>query len=342
MKVTSVIFLIVAIVLTFGGFFACKYARRIAPNDVAIDGETIKDGTIFNEIEYSDQNISRIALDLKDCTLTIHGNSKTSYAKLKNFEPNKYIGSVSKKTLTISNNISITDYLNLDGSGAKFAGVWRTLRSIVLGDGKADREVDLYIANEEEIKQIALTLSNVTLRLIDVSQTCDISVSASKSDIEFNGISPSSIKFEGSSSNISLLSIATPKLTFETKDGSINMRKITGEKMSFDVDKTDINMIETSFETLDLKQTEGDISISTPYSKDNFQRSIVLSNGEIKVGTLSDDEPVSVGSSDTYKNDTLSSYINIEIEKGSLTIRYGEEMIPPKTEDSTDSGSQQA
>ena len=120
------------------------------------------------------------------------------------------------------------------------------------------------------------------------------------------------------------------------------MRKITGEKMSFDVDKTDINMIETSFETLDLKQTEGDISISTPYSKDNFQRSIVLSNGEIKVGTLSDDEPVSVGSSDTYKNDTLSSYINIEIEKGSLTIRYGEEMIPPKTEDSTDSGSQQA
>lgn len=334
MKITSVIFLIVSLVLVFGGFFICKYARGLAPNDTAIDGETIKDGVIENEIEFSDENISRVSLDLVDCTVTIHGGAKTSYAKLTNFEPNKYIGSVSKKSLTISNNISITDYLNLNGSGATFAGVWRTLRSVFLADDNTESELDIYISDEEEIKQISMNLSNVTLRLINVSQECDISVTTSKSTVEINGVNPSSIKFEGSESDISLLTLNTPKASFELESGTINTRKISLTSATFDLGEVDVNLLETDFKTFDLKLDTGKMNLSTANAKDNFKRAILTNEGEIKIGATDDKDAdlESIGTSDTNKGDSLPGSIDINVKKGDIIIRYGDGIIVPDTD----------
>lgn len=331
MKITSVIFLIVSLVLVFGGFFICEYARGLAPNDAAIDGESIKDGVIENEIEFSDENITRVSLDLVDCTVTIHGGAKTSYAKLTNFEPNKYIGSVSKKSLTISNNISITDYINLNGSGATFAGVWRTLRSALLADDDGDRSLDIYISDAEEIKQLSMTLTNVTLRLVNLSQACDVSVNATKSTIEFNGIKPASLKFEGSASNISLLSVETPKSSFEMKSGKISTRKLISEKTTFELGEVNVNLIESDFESLDLTLEKGSVDISTSNSANNFKRSIMTGEGEVKIGKLGDKDSdlESVGMSDTNKGDTLPGVLNISVKKGDIALRYGDGIIVP-------------
>lgn len=333
MKLTSVIFLIVAVVLTFTGFFICKYARGLAPNDAAIDGETIKDGQIENEIEYSDQNVSRISMDLADCTLTIHGGAKSSYVKLKNFEPNKYIGSISKKCLTVSNNISITDYLNLDGSGASFAGVWRTLRSAILSDDITDSSVDLYISDEEEIKQISLTLSNVTLRIVGVTQKCDISISADKSSMEFNNLTPSALKIDGDKNTISLLSVVTDKLSFEMDSAEINMRDLSADSISLTLGEADTKIYETKFTTFSMSLKKGDTEISTANAKSNFKRSIVTESGEIKVGKVGDGDLESIGLSDTETNDNLPGSIDIDIESGDLIIRYGDDTITPETSD---------
>lgn len=207
MKVTSIIFLILSLVLIASGFFLCSYARDKAPNDAAIDGPSIEDGQILTEIEYSDQNVSRISLNLENCSVTVHGGAKSSYVKLTNFEPNKYIGSVSNKTLTISNVISIGDYLNLDGSGVSFAGVWRTLRSFVLGDDDAEKSVDIYISDDEDIKQLTINLINSDIQILDVGQKCDITLTGTDSNIELNTLNFSTMTFECTNTDLDRKSV---------------------------------------------------------------------------------------------------------------------------------------
>ena len=196
MKVSSVICIIVSIFLIFSGIFVCSYARKLAPNDEAIDGAKIVDGQSKSEMSFSEQFVSKISLNLSDCTVTIRGNADSSYVKLINFQPNKYISSVSNKSVNVSNNISITDFINLNDSGISFAGVWKTLRSFFLSDTKGKQKVEVFISSEEELKNISLELENCTLKILNLEQDCDISIKATKSLIEINSLKSSTITAE--------------------------------------------------------------------------------------------------------------------------------------------------
>ena len=149
MKISSIICIIVSIFLIFVGIFVCSYARKLAPNDEAIDGAKFVDGQSKSEMNFNDQYVSKISLDLSDCNIVIHGNAESSYVKLINFQPNKYISTVSNKSVNISNNISITDFINFKDSGISFSGVWKTLRSLLLSEKSGKKKVEIYISNED-------------------------------------------------------------------------------------------------------------------------------------------------------------------------------------------------
>lgn len=330
MKVTSVIFLILSLVLIVSGLFLCNYARNQAPNDAAIDGPSIEDGQILTEIEYSDQNVSRISLDLKDCTVTIHGGAKTSYVKLTNFEPNKYIGTVSNKTLKISNNISISDYLNLDGSGVSFAGVWRTLRSFFLADDDTEKSVDIYLSDDEDIKQIAINLTNSDIQIMDVGQKCDITLTGSDSNVELNSLNFSTMTFECTNTDLSMLSVSAESFNLEMTDGDLTMRTVSMDELEFDISKSKLNLIDTAFTDCTIALDESELQLKAVNAKSNYNRDILLENGEL----LIDGE--NLGISDSYEDESLFASISITAKESDVTLEFGEIILdPPVTSEPT-------
>lgn len=337
MKITSVIFLILSVVLIIGGIFACNYARGLAPNDEAIDGPQIEDGQIFDEIDYSDQNVSRIALNLENCTVTIHGGAKRSHVSLTNFEPNKYIGSVNNKTLTVSNNISFSDYLNLDGSGVSFAGVWRTLRSFYLANDTAEKAVDIYLADDEDIKQLALTVTNADVKILDVSQTCDITLNATGSTVELNSLNFSTMTFTCTETALSMLRIDAKAFNLEMNAGELTMMDFAAESVDYTVKDADINLNNANIENLVMKLNNVNMRLSTDYSLNNYNRSILLEDGQIILNGEA------IGSSDTFELEGLLGSIQIEGVKSNVNMLFGETAItPPDTAPSTEPGTEPA
>jgi hypothetical protein len=322
-KLSSIIILIISILLILIGFFTCKYARSLAPNDAAIDGADISDGQLFSEIAYSDQNVSKIVLDLSDCSVTIRGGADSSYVELTNFEPNKYIGSVSNKSLTLSNNISISDYLSLDGTGVQFAGVWQTLRSYYLADEIGKRKAVIYISDDEDIKQLSLTLDNCNIRVLDVQMNCDVTVTAVNSTMEFNTVDVSSFKVTCSDqSSLSMLSVSSDTMELSINDCPLTGLSLLTSSLSIEATKTDISLYSILFNKLDLTLDEGDVALSTDYQQADFSRNIQIGEGEIQINKEY------VGTSDIQENPDLLGSISITINTGSLDIQYGDLSIP--------------
>ncbi|MGM9636554.1 MAG: DUF4097 family beta strand repeat-containing protein [Eubacteriales bacterium] len=330
MKVTSVIFLILSLVLIVSGFFVCSYARDHAPNDAAIDGPSIEDGQILTEIEYSDQNVSRISLNLEDCTVTIHGGAKSSYVKLTNFEPNKYIGSVSNKTLTISNIISIGDYLNLDGSGVSFAGVWRTLRSFVLAKDDTEKSVDIYISDDEDIKQMTLNLVNCDIQVLDVGQKCDITLTGTDSTVELNTLDFSTMTFECTNTDLSMLSVSAETFDLTMTEGNLTMRSVAMEEMEFDTTGAKLNLIDSVFTDCTISLDESELQLKAVNAKSNYNRDILLEDGELII------DGENLGISDSYEDENLFASIKISAENSNVTLEFGDVLLdPPVTSEPT-------
>lgn len=329
MKITSVIFLILSVVLIFGGLFLCKYARDHAPNDEAIDGPTIEEGQIFDEINYAEQNVSRIALNLEDCAVTIHGGAKSSYVELTNFEPNKFIGSVTNKTLTVSNNISISDYLNLDGSGVRFTGVWRTLRSYYLADDTADKTVDIYLSDDEDIKQLALTVSGADVKILDVSQKCDITLNATNSTVELSSLNFSTMTFDCKETSLSMLRINADTFNLEMNAGDLTLQSFAAKNISLDLKDLDVSMNQTDAESYLLKLNNANLNLITSYARSNYTRSMLLDEGEIVFdGEL-------IGSSEFHEMEDLPGRIEAT-GTGTIIITFGDlPIVTPETEPTT-------
>lgn len=323
MKVTSVIFLILSLVLIVSGFFLCSYAKKQAPNDAAIDGPSIKDGQILTEIEYSDQNVSRISLDLENCTVTVHGGAKSSYVKLTNFEPNKYIGSVSNKTLKISNNISIGDYLNLDGSGVSFAGVWRTLRSFYLANDDAEKSVDIYLSDDEEIKQMSIILNHCDIRILDVGQKCDITLTGTDSNVELNSLNFSTMTLDCTNTELSMLSVSAEALNLEMTKGSLTARSFSMNKMDFEIDQAKLNLIDADFTEFTGKLEASQLQVKSVNAKSNYNREIVLEDGKLII------DGENLGISDSNEDENLFASIKISAKKSDVNLEFGEIVLKP-------------
>ena len=72
MKFTSIIFIFISVILIFGGIFSMRYARKLAGDDVLIDGYSWNDdGTNVSSIALDEGEIAKIALTLTDCDIEI-------------------------------------------------------------------------------------------------------------------------------------------------------------------------------------------------------------------------------------------------------------------------------
>lgn len=332
---SSWIFLLISALLIVSGLFLCNYARSIAPNDAAIDGNiTSEDGQTLSELDYSDANISTLSLSLENCDVEIRGGAKEAKVELLGFAPNSFINSISNKTLRVSNQIELLDYLNFDGSGVKFTGVWQTLLSIInKTEASEEPKVVVYIPDDFDMTQYSLSFTDCTVRVLDIGGECDLALYANKSTVEFNKVTASMVDFECEESDISVLSSSFTHFDLQAQGGSFQSNTLKAENITVSGDEGNIIMLETDFREFDLEMETCEITLGSIYTQGSYQRAIKVESGEIYLGDLL------IGKEDNSpEGEAAPGSLTITLKNGKVTGKYGSAQLPVLEEEDPSAG----
>ncbi len=337
MKPASVISIFIAIVLIIGGYFLCAHARSIAPNDAAIDGNTSlsEDGNVVTELLLTGQTFSKVDIDISNCKVEIHGNAETSSVTLVNFNENTYIAASGEKVLTVSNQISLLDYFNLDGTGVTFSGVWKTLRSFFTYDtSDAQQEIHIYLGTDAEISQISVTVdTGATLRLVDIDKDCDVSVKAVDSSAEISNLNVASMSVSGSGSEISVGNSSANTFEYSASNTKFITNNFISENIVLETQASDISLLNTDFRTINATLGTSNLTVSTKYDRTSYFRKIQITEGAII------ENETEIGQKDESAEEllgTLPGTMTITVESGSINLTFGVEILPPVVEEGTE------
>ena len=316
MKMSSWIFLVVSGLLIISGFFLCNYARSKAPDDAAIDGYTTsEDGQSYTELDYSEQRITNITLNLKDCEVKLRGGADEAKVELIGFKPNSYIGSVTNKTIKVSTQLSFLDYF----TGGSFAGVWRTLLSLTDDQEATEPEVIIHIPEDQSIKQYNLTFTNCNVSVVNITGESEINLVSTGSTVGLNKIDASLLDLTCDDTELSVLSTTADHVTCELGGGSMIARQLVTEDIVFSGKEGEVNLIETDFVEFEMKMTQCDLTLETVYNQGSYVRKIAIEDGEVYLGSLL------LGKEDESAEDTVApGKITITLEEGKVVTKYGD------------------
>lgn len=193
MKPTSVIFLIFSVILIASGIGVLFLAKDMAEEQhVALFSQFVDDdGNLIEKYDFSDDNISRLTLTLGDVDVHIYGNAESSYIELINFPKNTYDLSVSSKTISIDNTISMMSFYRIRESGLNFSGLRHYLNLRNYSD--RDRTLNIYISKEENIKIYDITQSKGSISISDLNYRADYSISLKKGDLYASNLTTNSV-----------------------------------------------------------------------------------------------------------------------------------------------------
>lgn len=330
MKPASIISIFISLVLIVGGYFLCAYARSSAPNDAAIDGTTSlsEDGNVVTELALAGQTFSKVDIDISNCKVEIHGGAEVSSITLVNFNENTYIAAAGEKVLTVSNQISLLDYFNLDGTGVTFSGVWKTLRSFFTYDtSDAQQEVHIYLGNDAEISQISVAVdTGTTLRLVDINKDCDVAIKVTNSNAEISNVNIASMSVYGSGSDISIGNSSANNFEYSAKDTKFITNNFVSENILLESQASDISLLNTEFRNITATLGTSNLVVSTKYDRTSYFRKI-----QINEGVITENE-TEIGQKDESAEETLGTLpgnMTLTVESGSINITFGVEILPP-------------
>ncbi len=264
MKPTSLIFLALAAVLIFTGWFTCSIASTMADaQGISIyEQSRNKKGDIVYVYNLSDQKLSKLSLNFTDVDVTIVGSAKSSYVELKNFEAYDYSVKLSGGTVTVDGTISgISSFIDMSGGGLRFKGLRYFFADKPLKGHK--RSVTIYLSDVSSLKTLNLTLRNGNITLKNIwNETVDYNITVSEGNATFDQVVTTSIiNANVSAGNITVSNTKAKTFNAGIVGGSLNVdtTNYAAEFLSYNV--------KTANSTLtynDTAITEGQLKIATP------------------------------------------------------------------------------
>lgn len=332
MKLTSVIFLIISVILIFSGIFLCDYARDKAPNEGAIDGYVVnKNGDTVVEHYFEEGGMSTITVDLNDCDIQIIKGGETSYVVMENFLTSRYICAVSGKILTVSNNITLADYINFDGTGVKFGGVWQTLRAMFVDKGNTDRTIYVYIGEEEIIKQINVNSNGGVVRLVGFNDGQNVKLTVNNSTVELDGITAESITVDSTKSDITVTNTSSKSFEGKFEKGKLDLATAIVDEIVLEAEKTKLNLLSIASQNIEVTCKGADIKLSTLYTMTDYILRATAPDGKITVGDSDMGTEINTADGESHPGN-----IKIVCEGASVTLTFGDMNIPVETPDDSE------
>jgi len=270
MKPTSIIFLILSLILFFGGYVTLGIAKTMASssNTPIYDQTFDENGDAVYTYNISSNTISKLLLTFSDVDLTIVGNAEESYVELKNFETTSYATSLSAGTVTVNGNTSfLSSLIDMSDGGVSFRGI----RYFLLDkpDPSRARSVTVYISELSEIKTIAVSLAKGSVTFKNIPNTFDYSISVTEGNVVLENVDTDAVA-----------NITVHKGNVDIKDSAIATMTITQEEGTTTLNAVDAYAPELT--TYDLRTEDGTVryngvpvgteyKITSPAPKNNIK-----------------------------------------------------------------------
>ncbi len=228
MKPTSMIFLVLSMILFFGGFLTCKFAVSMAESDqIAIYAQDFdENGDAVYTYAITDEEVDRLSLNFSGVDVTVIGGSETSYLELKNFDVHSYTVSLSSRTVTVNGSSGfLSSLIDTSSGGISFKGLRYFFQN--KPDPSRPKSVTVYLASGSSLSGLHMSLEdgNLTLKNIDLPiEDCSINLT---------------------NANANLSRVNTEKLMQITAQGG------------------DVNIENSSFALVDAKVTDGNVSVDS-------------------------------------------------------------------------------
>ena len=245
MKPTSMIFLVLSLILIFGGVMTCSVASSMAVSDnVAIyDTEFDSNGDAIYTYSISDSAVNKLILNFSDVDVEIVGNAEKSYIELKNFDVNSYRVMLSSGNLTVDGTVGFfSSLLDMSGGGLQFKG----LRYFLLQkpDPSRPKKVTVYLSAQAGLKTLNLSLKKGSAGIRNIHNTLDYSLTLNDAQLEVeNVISTSVASMHCTNGDITVISSCFTTLNATVDTGKITLRG--NDIMSFQRTNYDLSVEET-------------------------------------------------------------------------------------------------
>lgn len=296
MKPASIIFLIVAILFCIGGY-ACMSIGKSRAAAEGIDlfaGTADEDSDYVYKYDFSEDEIGKIAVNLKEATVNIIGGSSKSYIELVNFAEGMYEFSSSNKILTVNNNSDFSQITDMASLIFNFKG----LRSLVNYTQVRDRAktVNIYVSDEQAIKIYECKLVTGNVKISGVTTQSDFNATVTTGDVTLENIT------NGSTANISL---EAGDLTFD--DCSV-------ASIIIDQKKGDSELITTTADRLSVKIAEGDFRFGYRHDLEYVNLNLFTGVGSVTLNGVSQ--------GGFYEVDELptSAKFEVSVDKGDIMM----------------------
>ncbi len=198
MKITSVIFLVVGIVISVTGYFLCSMAESIAKNagayDMLFEYNYDDEGNIVDEYAFSKDAIvevdpdgkenkksavRKVSLTFSDMDVLVVGGADRSRVVFRNLSQGRYYYYISNEALYVSDKPTITNIIQSEG--LRFDGLRKYLNT---GKYAGKEQVVLFVSDADDLRQYDLTLTNCTLNMQNITGSYDMRLTATNSKIE--------------------------------------------------------------------------------------------------------------------------------------------------------------
>ena len=238
MKPTSVIFLILALILTVGGIVTCLTARSMAEADgVALfDANAVDGSDSIDRYDYDAASVSRIQIDVGDVDINIYGKSKEPYVELVNFPKNMYAFSLTGNNITISDALNLSSLFGIVRNGFEFSG----LRHYLYWNQMKDRHraINIYLSDAVQIKQFDITNSSGNVLLSRIPGKADYDIATGTGNVTVNRVNSfSTFKLSLGNGDLSFYSYTgTGNFDFKLNTGNIDISILDMSSRSYYLD----------------------------------------------------------------------------------------------------------
>ncbi len=245
MKPTSLIFLVLSLILAFGGFMTCSLAKTMAASDnVAIYDQVFdENGDAVYTYAIADDVINKLTLTFSDVDVTVVGGAPTSCVELKNFDVNSYAVSLTGGNVSVDGTVGfLSSLVDMSNGGLRFRG----LRYFLLEkpDPTRQKSVTVYLSDACDMRTLSVNLKSGNVTLKNLSGSYDYSVTLQEANVVFdhvNGSSVATISVSDGNVDVNESKFATVSASLENGNFTVNgSQSLSYQRTSYDL-KTDEN-----------------------------------------------------------------------------------------------------
>jgi len=301
-KKRSKLFLLISGIIFAVGIVLCLVGVGIASSSGEQLFATTKGEDSYYTYSFGDGVTDRIKISVEDAHVNIFGGAEKNYIEIVNFDENSSSYSANGATVTFTQTEEIEDITGLWESGVGFKGLRHLF---VSGDTGKEKAVNVYISNDEHVKNIEIKLARGNVEISDLSKATDYSVSLESGRVRISNVKTTkslavNSRGDASSTTVILDAVSAMSTEINAKRAKLKAGTLETDECNVSIGSGSVEMVfvpryelfSVDIATAGVLDVDGDDSLSKTYSytnipeddgKDDKEDEVTLETSSLKI-----------------------------------------------------------